>query len=138
MRLWRWLRQWVRRLAVFRVRPKKRPGVMSAAEVAEKAWLTPAEREAVVEKLPDLGAPKPEDLEPGAVYLPKYGTTVYRDSESIVPFIGSEQEAIEAAKPKMPWLAKPTPPGKKTCRCCFGWGWFGERRCEACGGKGWT
>lgn len=139
MTWWNWQRQWIRRLYLLRVRPKQRPGVMTAKEVLKKVQLKPAEREAVQKALPDMGAP--DKLPDGARYDAAHGCTVYADSESIVPYLGSEQEAEDADKPRLP-RRKPklSKADRVTCPHCLGWGDFGSDAfpCPKCGGHGRT
>ena len=67
-------------------------------------------------------------LEDGARFDKKTGAIIYKDSESIVPYIGSEQEAIDAEKgTHFPQRLPRNLAGKKTHEACLGWG------CKACG-----
>lgn len=57
---------------------------------------------------------------------------------SIKMFIGSEDEEIEAARPK---IIQPQGKSSKcytTCGTCFGWGVVGEMPCGTCRGKGYV
>lgn len=126
--IWRRFKQWCWQVRMASYRKNRRRGWRSAKEVMEKFLRTPAERAKDTEQLRDLD---PGRHEPG--YDARTGATIYPDSVTLVPYIGSAQEEEDAAKPKMP-----LPPGKKrfgpyTCETCFGWG--GE--CPVCKGKGW-
>lgn len=106
---------------------RKRRNVHTAAEVAEKFQLKPAERDAAREK---IGPVDPGRHEPG--YDARTGTTIHPDAEVLTPYIGSEQEEAEAAKPILPRKSQKKKFGPYTCTTCLGWG------CERCRGKGWV
>lgn len=122
-----WLRKWCKRLAVLRYRGKRRRGVKTAAEVLRQFQRTPAERDKYAK---DLQTMDPGRHEPG--YDERSGATIYPDSEVLTPYIGSAQEAEDAAKQVDPRKSRKKQFGKYTCTTCHGWG------CARCGGKGWN
>lgn len=105
---------------------------LAKPEIAKHVVVSPKKRRELQRTLGDPSGGGPGMVRGADGIWRSTGDTPF---ETIVPFVGSAQEAEATILPRK--LRQPKPTGGITCVQCFGIGWLGNRKCQRCDGKGW-
>lgn len=140
IRFWNWLWSWRKREAVLDdpyATLEQLDKALADPDVAKRILAGPEKREELQRTVTDPRAGEEGMVQGADGVWRAIGDT---PMVSIKMFIGSEEEEIEAARPKIIRPQRPPRPPEEhaTCLTCYGWGWAGETRCGTCNGKGYV